>query len=313
MIGGAPDTKEPVFAGDPGQRMAVWVDVPKADVARETGPSREREQESAGVLLLHGFTGHRGVWDEAVSTYLPDRLVIRPDALGHGASDLAPDAEDHRLAAQAETLLAALDRIDAPLLHAVGYSMGGRLLFALALLAPERFLSLTVEGASPGIADPSLRSARRAQDEVLARLLLNQGIETFVRHWEDLPLFATQKTLPPEVIARQRTIRLSQRPEGLAASLRGAGQGVEPSRWQDLPRLKMPILFVAGEADTQKIATGRSVASAVADGRLWVVPGSGHSPHMERPDLFWGRVLAFWKDVEARAQEGRERSSRPGT
>jgi pimeloyl-ACP methyl ester carboxylesterase len=75
----------------------------------------------------------------------------------------------------------------------------------------------------------------------------------------------------------------------------------------------MPILFVAGEADTQKIATGRSVASAVADGRLWVVPGSGHSPHLECPDLFWERVLAFWKDVEARAQEGRERSSRSGT
>jgi len=284
-----------LWVGPPGARMRVRVD-PATASAGAAG-----KVDRAPVLLLHGFTGTGEVWDDAVATRLRSRLVVRPDALGHGGSDAAPDPARHALAEQAAQVREALDRLGIDAVHGVGYSMGGRLLLALAQQTPRRFASLTLEGASPGIVDPGERSARRVQDELHARLLLTQGIEAFVARWEAEPLFATQRGLPAEVQARQRALRLAQRPEGLAASLRGAGQGTEPPRWEGLAALTMPVLFVAGEADMRYRAVGERVCASVPAGRLVVIAGSGHSPHLERFDAFWDAVEAFWESVEAPA------------
>lgn len=283
--------------------MAVEVHRP-VPLAEERGRSGESGPVRRAALLMHGFTGSAAVWADAVRDRLADRVAVCPDALGHGASDPAPDPADHALANQAALVLAALDALGLKRVHAVGYSMGGRLLLALAVRCPERFFSLTLEGASPGIADRELRSARRAQDEVLAQLLLRDGVAAFVRRWEDLPLFASQKRLPEAVTNRQREIRLAQNPEGLAASLRGAGQGLEPPRWEELGRITCPVLFVAGQEDARYGAVGEAVARAVPNGRLTTIPDSGHSPHLERPEAFWTRVLAFWQDAEAKAGAG---------
>lgn len=293
---------EVLLVGPEGSRMAVRIDRP----TRETGSG---SSDPPTVLLVHGFTGTSAVWDEAVRVFLEGYPVLRPDALGHGLSDVAPDPTEHALKRQTALLLEALDRTEAGKVHAVGYSMGGRLLVALAEAAPERLLSLTLEGASPGIVDPQARSARRAQDEVLARLLLAEGLPAFVQRWEDLPLFATQKRLPAAVQARQRELRLAQRPEGLAASLRGAGQGLEPPRWERLGTCPVPVLFVAGEEDARYRAVGQAVLEAVPDGRLATIPGCGHSPHLEDPAAFWATVLRFWAGAGARTGAGARAAS----
>lgn len=280
---------EVIRVGTPGRMMAVRVDHPH--LIPPPGGSGARPTP---VLLVHGFTGTSAVWDGAVETVLAGRPVIRPDALGHGRSDVAPDPADHALSRQAALVLDALDRLGVAKVHGVGYSMGGRLLLALADAAPERLCSLTLEGASPGIADPAARSARRAQDEVLARLLVAEGVAAFVQRWEALPLFATQTRLPADVQERQRALRLSQRADGLAASLRGAGQGLEPPRWERLATLPFPVLFVAGSEDERYRQAGQAVSEAVPDGRFAVIEGCGHSPHLEDPRAFWQAVLGLW-------------------
>src|SRR5919202_1216376 len=102
----------------------------------------------------------------------------------------------------------------------------GRVALHLALAAQERFATLTLESASPGILDPAERAARIRADEALAELLEREGIEPFVDRWERLPLFASQESLPAEARARVRAARLAQHPLGLANSLRGFGAGV---------------------------------------------------------------------------------------
>ena len=83
--------------------------------------------------------------------------------------------------------------------------------------------------------------ARVASDNALADLIERDGIEAFVARWERMPLFATQERLPPAVRARLAAQRRANIPAGLANSLRGIGTGVQPSLWERLGELKIPM------------------------------------------------------------------------
>ena len=113
----------------------------------------------------------------------------------------------------------------------VGYSMGGRIALHAALALGDRIDRLVLIGASPGLADPSERAARRAADEELAGEIERLDIEEFAGRWAQTPVLAGQ---PPEVLAVVHADRLRNRPAGLARALRGLGTGALPSLWDRL-------------------------------------------------------------------------------
>ena len=77
--------------------------------------------------------------------------------------------------------------------------MGGRIALYTALTVPVERLVLV--GASPGIADPAERAARRVADDALADRIEGMEIEDFAREWGSQPLFAGQ----PERVAAPPT------------------------------------------------------------------------------------------------------------
>lgn len=178
-------------------------------------------------------------------------------------------------------------------LDLVGYSMGGRLALAYACRHPHRVGRLVLESASPGLRTEEERTARRLEDEALARRIEAGGIPAFVDEWEGLPLFASQASLPPEVRARQRAVRLGNHSDSLAAALRGLGTGVLPSYWGALATLPFPVLLVAGALDPKFVDIGRRMASALRHARLVEVPGVGHTVHLEQPGAWLAAVTGF--------------------
>jgi 2-succinyl-6-hydroxy-2,4-cyclohexadiene-1-carboxylate synthase len=170
----------------------------------------------------------------------------------------------------------------------VGYSMGGRLALHLAAREPERFAALVTVGASPGIDDPAERERRRAGDEELAAWMERSTIEEVVARWERLPVFAGQ---PEELVEAQRPGRLSHDPRLLAELLRSAGQGALPPIFDELPRLRMPLLALAGERDERYVAAARRIARLVPRGAARTVAGAGHAAHLERPEAVAALVL----------------------
>ena len=225
------------------------------------------------IVLLHGFTQTGRSWEPTIA------------ALGERYRALAPDIRGHGTAAGA-------DPVDFPSVHAdvrslapgpvalAGYSMGGRIALSLALAAPTHVARLVLIGASPGIADPQERRARRAADEALAERIEEEGIEAFAAHWSSLPLFAGQA---PAVAAAAHAERLSQSPAGLAAALRGLGTGAMEPLWDRLPQLAIPVTLVAGERDVKFRAIAERMAAALPDACVHVVPGTGHAPQLEAP------------------------------
>lgn len=244
------------------------------------------DTEGAGprLVLVHGFTQTGRCWGPLAADLAADHEVVRVDAPGHGRS-AAVRAD---LAATAD-LLAALG----PATY-VGYSMGGRVCLETALRLPEAVGALVLVGATAGIDDPDERAARRTSDEALARRVEAEGVDAFLDHWLSLPLFAG---LPPE--GRFDAERRANTAPGLASSLRLAGTGTQEPSWDRLATLTMPVLVVAGADDAKFTALAHRLADAIGDNAtLAVVPGAGHTTHLEAPDAFLA-VLRPWLAAHA--------------
>ncbi|HEX9710415.1 MAG TPA: 2-succinyl-6-hydroxy-2,4-cyclohexadiene-1-carboxylate synthase [Candidatus Thermoplasmatota archaeon] len=246
------------------------------------------------VLLLHGFTGSVEAWGKRVLDGLAGTWrVLAVDLPGHGLSDAPRTPERCRLEEVVEDLCHVLGELGAPRARWIGYSMGGRVALGAAVLRPERVERLVLEGASPGLADEAERRERRGADEALARRLESDGIGAFVDHWASLPLFATRSRLPPSVRAAERERRLLNRPEALAACLRGLGTGVQPSLWERLPEVAAPTLLLTGDDDDKFTRLAERMAAGLPEAVHVGVPGAGHTVHLEAPEAWLEAVTGF--------------------
>jgi 2-succinyl-6-hydroxy-2,4-cyclohexadiene-1-carboxylate synthase len=226
------------------------------------------------VVLLHGFSGTRRAWDGVIELLDPERY--RPLALdlpGHG------DAGDARrpitFADCVQTVLAS-----APERFTLcGYSLGGRVALQVALAAPERVSRLVLVSCSAGIEDAHERHGRCAADGRLARDLEREPFEQFIERWRAQPLFAGE---PPAVGELARADQRRNRPEALAAVLRGLGAGAMEPLWKRLDELRMPVTVIAGARDGKYVSLGRRMVERLSDARLLVIEG-GHGLVLENP------------------------------
>jgi 2-succinyl-6-hydroxy-2,4-cyclohexadiene-1-carboxylate synthase len=245
------------------------------------------------LVLLHGFTGSGALWDAHARQLAARFRVIAPDLLGHGESDAPSDSARYAMPCAVADLVALLDALAVARAHLLGYSLGGRLALAGAIAHPGRVASLILESASPGLADGAERVARRAADAQLAQRLERDGLASFVDHWLAQPLFASQAALPDATRAATRAARLRQRPAGLAASLRGLGTGSQDPYWTCLRQLAGPVLLLAGEHDAKFQAIARAMRDCIPQAVSAIVPGAGHTTHLENPAAFQDLVRAF--------------------
>ncbi len=109
------------------------------------------DPDGAPVLLVHGFASSRdGNWMRAGwgrTLTEAGYSVVALDLRGHGASDRPHALSAYELRHLRADLLAVLDHAGVPSAHLVGYSLGARLCWDLALAHPERVRSLVLGGA----------------------------------------------------------------------------------------------------------------------------------------------------------------------
>ena len=232
------------------------------------------------LVLVHGFTQNRRCWGGVLPRLQEHYEVVAVDAPGHGRSDQGDD--------DLWTGARRIGEVGGTASY-LGYSMGGRFCLHLALDQPERVTRLVLVSATAGLESTAERAARIDADDKLAADLERDGLETFLDRWLDLPLFAG---IPPE--RTSRSARLENSVAGLAASLRHAGTGTQDDLWPRLAELNMPVLVVAGADDVKFAPIAERMASAIGENAtLTMIPGSGHTPHLERPDEFVA-VVARW-------------------
>lgn len=271
--------------------------MPFFKINRETDADRLHYIEAGAgfpLLLLHGFTGSSANWQPILPALAEKFRVIAPDLPGHGQTRVNGP---FTMAATAGLLADLLDHLSITQTHLLGYSMGGRLALYCGAHWPDRVRALVLESASPGLKTTPERAERKARDDALADRIERQGIIWFVDHWEQLPLWNSQKRLPHTVRQQQRDRRLQNDPAGLARSLRDMGTGVQPSLWDALPELALPVHLIVGAEDDKFLGIAQEMTALLPDARFVRVADAGHTVHLEQPRYYTRTVAAFLEHI----------------
>lgn len=258
----------------------------------ETGPPA-----APIVLLLHGFMGSRRDWHPVAEVLARTHRCIAVDLPGHGETgDPGHEAlwtPDGCVAALAGILATAGGGKTGTGVRGsvVGYSLGGRLALQLAAEFPGLVTRAVIVAATPGITDEPARQARRAEDEHRARRLETGGLGPFLEDWYRQPLFAALREHPrfPEVLERRRR----NDPLLLARSLRTMGTGCQRSLWGDLPGIRAPLLFLAGERDPKFTTLALDAVALSPRAEAVVLRGRGHALVEEDPEAVARETAGF--------------------
>jgi 3-oxoadipate enol-lactonase len=228
-----------------------------------------REGQGDPLLLIPGFGS-----DASSFALLTPRLATRFRVLamnprGVGASD-GPAGDVAALAADAAAVIAASGDGSA---HVLGASLGAAAALELALTRPELVRSLTLvtpfASATPRLLAAVAgwaRVAAEASPAALARALA--------------PLLFSEALLADDA-ARERTLRglaaaCARVPAATLARMADAIVAWSGTRVQDLARVAVPVLVVAGGQDLLT-PDAEAVARAIPGAKNVVVPGAGHA------------------------------------
>lgn len=250
--------------------------------------------DSPAILFLHGFMGSSSDWAKVAGPLAEEYYCLCVDLPGHGRTIDLPDPKWYTMSGAAELLLNLFTNEGLDNAHLVGYSMGGRTALYFAAHQPSRCRRLVLESASPGLEKESDRLERRGVDEARAQRLESEDFLEFLEEWYAQPLFATYRERPDLLRLMIATRRVNE-PLELARSLRGMGTGRQPSLWDRLDGLDMPVLAVAGALDGKYVEIARRMDVLMPNVHTAIIPHAGHNVHAEKPEIFVDIIRDFLK------------------
>lgn len=244
------------------------------------------------LLFLHGFMGWGGDWLPLAGRLADQFFCLMPDLPGHGRHLDLPMEQPLSFQGLVDGLESFLDHLKLEKVSLVGYSMGGRLALYAATTFPERIKVLALEGANPGLADEMARQERASADDRQAEYLLAHGVAAFVEQWYELALFSSLKK-QPALLSTLKAQRQHNEAGWLAKIISELSPGRQPSMWQALERLTMPVLLVAGALDTKYTHLAAQVKAKLPEATVAIIPEAGHNTHLEQPEQFIRQLRTF--------------------
>jgi pimeloyl-ACP methyl ester carboxylesterase len=248
----------------------------------------EVDGQGPPLVVQHGLTSSLERWRMAGRLAPLLATVCRTimvDARGHGESDKPHDSTSYQPWNFASDILAVLNTIGIQKSGYYGYSMGGAIGFhGIVQYAPDRFDYLILGGMSPY----STEVERREWQIYVgwAQMMVDNGTEAWVSFMEK----STGMAYPPSF----RTLMLKNDPFALLA----AGNSIIdwPSAENLLPKIKVPCLVFAGEADGFCIGA-KKAAAAISNARFISFPGLNHVQVNLHPELLFPHMKSFLDEV----------------
>lgn len=244
--------------------------------------------ETDPVLLLVNGLGSQCINFKAEFCQMLARegfRVVRFDNRDVGLSTHLKDGPEYAVNDMAGDGFAVLDAIGADRAHLAGWSMGGMIVQAMAIIDPERVLSMTSVMSAPGPIvgerDPDVLAVFTAppatdRDEAAERHLAG------LRAWGSPACYDVERITADAHAAYDRCWD----PEGRARQ--AAAVGSSPDRTEALKSLRVSTLVVHGDADRLvPLEAGRATADAVPGARFEIVEGMGH----DYPPQHWARLV----------------------
>ena len=248
------------------------------------------------VLLIPGHGGYRRgclIWLAAVLA--AHFRIVAMDNRDAGESE--PETAYYGLADMAGDAAALLDALGIVQAHVLGHSMGGAIALQLALDRPTRVDRLVLVSPAVG-GEPGHRAG--------------EPLPPPDEWWVDDPVERQRRVLP-HVVGPDYRSRMSEADVTAIAELQRGNQ----TTWAGLMRqeaavggadlvdrlgeIRAPTLVIHGVADLPvPLELAQALAAGISGARLVVLPGVGHRPWVERPDLTNGAILSFLTEAGER-------------
>jgi pimeloyl-ACP methyl ester carboxylesterase len=247
--------------------------------------------EGEPLLLVPGLGGHCRVWDPIAPQLAADFSLILIDNRGIGRS--VQRRKPRTLADYSADIAELLDELQLDRAHVLGLSLGGIIAQRFAIDHPSRVDRLVLVSCSDRFSAYLLRIT-----QLLGHSLRRFPRRMFLNMMELLctaPLYldANVERIDREADARCKA-GVPARAMGaqLAALLRSE---VEPDNYKILA----PTLVVAGEHDHLiPNCYAKIMADKIPGSRFVLVPGAGHNPMVELPEVVLPMIARFLRTGE---------------
>ena len=249
------------------------------------------------LIFLHGFTGCSAAHPGFLSLLACDFKVFSIDLPGHGKTKL-PKSSRANFSIVVQDLADVLSFLVREKAPCVGYSMGGRIALALACMHTGTLGPLSLIGASPGIANPKARLRRLAWDQELANYIKEVPKGVFWDYWSKLPLFSNDR--PKPLGSLRDPFNNSSDAGNLARSLSILGTGAQPSYWDCLPDLKLPVQLIVGCQDLKFAQVAIDMESMLANSKVDLIEGANHRVHVDQPVAVATKITAHISKLQER-------------
>jgi len=244
------------------------------------------------VVFLHGFMGTGADWHKIAERCAKSFFCLMPDLPGHGHNIELPLSQPLNFDIVATDLNNFFEQLNLDNVALVGYSMGGRLALYTALRFPHKIKALVLESSNPGIAVEQGRQTRAEADDRWAETLLSEGIDIFVEQWYEMDLFHTLKSYPQH-FKQTKEKRKRNDAQWAAKIIRELSPGRQPSLWEDLDSLPMPVMLMAGALDSKYSEMMAVMKARIPQATVEIVPDAGHNIHLEKPKHFAELITDF--------------------
>jgi pimeloyl-ACP methyl ester carboxylesterase len=254
------------------------------------------EDEGSGppVLLIHGHTLDRRLWDPLVPSLLAAGLrVLRMDLRGHGLSS-RPDFGYHS-SHHAADVAAVLDAAAVGRVVGVGHSIGGAVALEVAVTMPQRLTAMVL--VSPVMPDRNFEPAFMDNLREVARTIRSEGVPAAMAGpWNSSPLFEHSYRRPEIRQAAAAITRDFPGADYLATQRdRVERSWIVPDR---LGEISLPTVVAVGEMEMPGFrGYAEEAATRIPGARLEVFADCGHLLPLEAPE----RVAAIIIDATQRS------------
>ncbi|WP_026460879.1 alpha/beta fold hydrolase [Schaalia suimastitidis] len=242
------------------------------------------------VILCHGVTDSAASLSHAIGLFNTRYRVAAIDTLGHGISPRLTSDEAHTPFAACvdhlhETVCALTSQYGAA--YAVGHSMGGALLTAVAHRCPEAFRAIVLE-------DPAWLTSEQVAHYAQS---LAATIEPLRVHDNQAEVLASNRAEYPTWPEEERLAWL-QAKYAVDPHILQAGEVGLLEPWRTIcPTLTVPCLLVTSDTDDVLITREHLAHIAQMHNPLIstaIIPGLRHCIRRENPSAFHKRVAAYF-------------------
>jgi len=162
------------------------------------------------------------------------------------------------------------------------------LAFEICRRFPERVAGLILAATK---AAPDSDDMKAARDKSIA-VVKTEGIDPIVASLLPRLLAPSAYEENPDLVEFLEGMIQSTSPAGVSGA--AAAMRDRADSTPDLPQLNVPTLVIHGEED-QLIphAEATAMAAAIPEAELMIIPGAGHMPNLEKPEIFNDAVRDF--------------------